>query len=309
MTFTIDENLRDVLEDITTSKKSALFAGTFLKNVHEAYTIPDGRFAAMRLGMGSAERHLLETYRSELSMVLLQGFYKNFFEVEEFASKVHNLGEIPAAEPLEERARFARDSAPRDAFVGKTTHWLRRLLEGRPIAKAEDLESMLTAAIGLRDRPAARVYMGALRFSEGDQERAQLALQVVLHPRAEQSLRRYDAMAIMASSCFVVGDWVSCERWSSLAVRFAWANGDLEGAAAEMANLIAYASMIGEPEMLKGLARECLGLGEMSALRAQDYLSSCVQRSRLSPGRRDEVFLRASECLGSSVFFQEGGRE
>lgn len=300
MTFTIDDNLRDVLEDITTSKKSALFAGTYLKNIHEAYTIPEGRFAALRLGMGSAERHLLETYRSELSMVLLQGFYKNFFEVEEFASKVHNLGELPAAEPLEERARFARDSAPRDAFVGKTTHWLRRLLEGRPIAKAEDLESMLTAAIGLRDRPEARVYMGAVRFGSEDWRGAVTCVRPVLD--ADGGVRRMEARQLVSSSLDRCGFLGRANRLSASCVSSGWRLGLFDHAVVELGSIVVREFAVGSSlELTQKLVHEFPGLGSMARTEVGSRLSTSIERGVIPGDRRERVFLQASDALGVQV--------
>jgi hypothetical protein len=264
MTFTIDPNLRGVLEDITKSKKSALFAGTYLKNVHQAYTIPDGRFTAMRLGMNSAERHLLAKYRSELSMVLLQSFYRNFFEVEEFAAKVHNLGELPEPEAIEERARFARDSAPREAFVGRTTHWLRRLLEGRPISQPEDLEGMLTAAIGLQDRPEARGYMGHLKYIQEDWAGVLVSLEPLVREGSRPSSRSAEAHVLVACTFSERGMWSEADRFSVAGIRLAWEAGDRLLSADELGNVLVRAGLGGDFSTASQLAGQFDGIVRLS---------------------------------------------
>jgi len=167
MTFIIDPNLRDVLEEITSSSESAILAGSYLSRIHQAYTIPDGRFAAIRLGLGSADRHLLDTYRSELATVLIEGFHANYFGSDELCSLVDHSIEVHSTEQRDERARFARDSAPKEAFVGSTGHWLRRLLEGRPISNPKDLEALAVSACRLTSKPAARICHGLALMAGG----------------------------------------------------------------------------------------------------------------------------------------------
>ncbi|MDF1798048.1 MAG: hypothetical protein P1V81_02640 [Planctomycetota bacterium] len=166
-------DLRGVLEDIAAQPEQRLFAGTYFRRMHEAFLGEDATVGIAQSGLSSAERHLVAMHRRELSSVLLEAFYSNFFSPGGPSGLLQPVEQPMSRSDWEETARFARDTSPSDAFADGVGPWLHRLLDGKAPIGMAGYSGMLAASLRLASSSYAQLYSGIV-YGRYDADRAAL---------------------------------------------------------------------------------------------------------------------------------------
>lgn len=171
--LTLDPDLRQALEDV--AKKSptgGIFAGLGAGDIKGSFPLPDQSISVAKSGLSSAERHILQVHRGELAWVLEEAFLVNYlptlkgnvdaeFQDPDFQAKLSSPGELTSS------ATQVQESANPLAFRYRTGLFVAKLAHGERISNQKELQSMLVAAMRLRDSAFARYYYAHTHLKGG----------------------------------------------------------------------------------------------------------------------------------------------
>jgi len=186
----LDPHLREVLEDLVrTGPADGYFAKLQPEQIGGVFRAPDEPVSIARAGFSSLERHLVRFHREELALVLRKSFLTSFFAVHpKPAGDFH----LDPPRTLAARAEEAANHVCPEAYTYRSSHFLRRILQGEPITNPAEQISMLVASMRLEDHAHARHYYAMCLLRDEQFESVKQCIRpLISHSAPESTVAAY----------------------------------------------------------------------------------------------------------------------